>query len=440
MMENKKFSIVTFGCQMNKYDSERIAGLLHKCRAHYEENTQNADIIVFNTCTVRESADDRLFGQLGNLKGLKEEKPDLIIAVGGCLAQSYGEKLLLKFPQIDIVFGTHNIERFPYLLKRRILTGNRVIELKNKSTYDISCPPSSREKSFSAWVSIMRGCNNFCSYCIVPYVRGRQSSRPSSQIIKEVNNLVSFGVIEITLLGQNVNSYGKDLADDLNFSKLLKSLSEISGLKRIRFTTSHPKDFNSETIKVVVESESLCNHFHLPLQAGSNKVLKDMNRGYRKDEYLRLIEEIYNITPDASITTDIIVGFPTETEEDFLETLDVVEKVKFDNAFTFIYSPRPGTKAIKFNNNFSHKEKMNRFNRLLEKQTAISLMKNDQLIGKSFDVLVENFSKKDKEMLMGRTKTNKIVNFKGDSNLIGRIVYVDIISAKAHYLIGKLKL
>ncbi len=440
MIENKKFSIITFGCQMNKYDSERIAGLLYKYKAQYEENTQNADIIVFNTCTVRESADDRLFGQLGNLKGLKEEKPDLIIAVGGCLAQSYGEKLLLKFPQIDIVFGTHNIERFPYLLKSKILTGNRVIELKNESTYDISCLPSLREKSFSAWVSIMRGCNNFCSYCIVPYVRGRQSSRPSSKIIKEVNNLVSSGVIEITLLGQNVNSYGKDLADDLNFPKLLKSLSEISGLKRIRFITSHPKDFNSETIKVVAESERLCNHFHLPLQAGSNKVLKDMNRGYRKDEYLRLIEEIYNMSPDASITTDIIVGFPTETEKDFLETLDVVEKVKFDNAFTFIYSPRPGTKAIKFNNNFSHKEKMNRFKRLVEKQTSISQKKNDHLIGKSFDVLVEDFSKKDKEMLMGRTKTNKIINFKGDSNLIGRIVYVDIISAKAHYLIGKLKL
>ena len=424
---------------MNKHDSERIAGILQNNGFQYESNTLDTDIIIFNTCTVRKSADDRLFGQLGNIKRLKEEKPNLIVAVGGCLAQNYGKELLLRFPHVDIVFGTHNIERFPYFLKERISTFNRVFELKDEDLYDISCLPALRETTFSAWVSIMRGCNNFCTYCIVPFVRGRQWSRQSYEIISEAKNLVSYGVKEITLLGQNVNSYGKGVKQELNFPKLLKRLSQISGLKRIRFLTSHPKDLDSETIKTVAESEILCNHFHLPLQSGSNKVLKDMSRKYTKEKYLKLIKEIYYMIPDVSITTDIMVGFPTETEEDFLETLDVVEKVKFDNAFTFIYSPRLKTEAIKFNDISSHKEKMNRFNRLVDKQTIISQMKNNNLIGKSFNVLIEDFSKKDRNMLTGRTKTNKIVNFIGDSNLIGKIVDLDIISARAHYLEGKIK-
>jgi tRNA-2-methylthio-N6-dimethylallyladenosine synthase len=435
----KKFSIITFGCQMNKHDSEKIAGILQDSGFQYEKDPSNADIIIFNTCTVRESADGRLFGQLGNIKRLKEEKPGLIVAIGGCLAQSYGRELLFQFPQLDIVFGTHNINRFLYLLNERIKSGNKVFELKSEDNYDISCLPTLREKPFLAWVSIMRGCDNFCSYCIVPYVRGRQWSRPSYEIIEEVKNLVSDGVIEITLLGQNVNSYGKDLNDEMNFPQLLEKLSQISELKRIRFTTSHPKDFDSETVKVVAKSEILCNHFHLPLQSGSNKVLQDMNRRYTKEQYLKLIDEIYRVIPDASVTTDIIVGFPTETEEDFLETLDVVNRAKFDSAFTFIYSPRLGTKAIRFKDIFSNEEKMDRFNRLVNKQTNISQMKNNCLIGRNLDILVEDFSKKDKKMLMGRTKTNKIVNFIGDSSLIGRIVNVKIILAKAYYLIGELK-
>ena len=348
--------------------------------------------------------------------------------------------MLFQFPQLDIVFGTHNINRFSYLLNERIKSGNKVFELKSEDNYDVSCLPTLREKPFLAWVSIMRGCNNFCSYCIVPYVRGKQWSRSAYEIIEEVKNLTLDGVIEITLLGQNVNSYGKDLNDEMNFPQLLEKLSQISKLKRIRFITSHPKDFDNETVKVVAESEILCNHFHFPLQSGSNKVLQDMNRRYTKEQYLKLIDEIYRMIPDASITTDIIVGFPTETEEDFLETLDVVEKAKFDSAFTFIYSPRSGTKAIGFKDISSNEEKMNRFSRLVDKQTNISQMKNNYLIGKNLDILVEDFSKKDKKMLMGRTKTNKIVNFKGDSNLIGKIVNVKIILAKAHYLIGELKI
>jgi tRNA-2-methylthio-N6-dimethylallyladenosine synthase len=434
----KKFSIITFGCQMNKHDSEKIAGILQGSGFQYEKDPSNADIIIFNTCTVRESADSRLFGQLGNIKRLKEEKPGLIVAIGGCLAQSYGRELLFQFPQLDIIFGTHNISRFSYLLNERIKSGNKVFELKSEDNYDISCLPTLREKPFLAWVSIMRGCDNFCSYCIVPYVRGRQWSRPSYEIIEEVENLALDGVIEITLLGQNVNSYGKDLNDEINFPQLLEKLSQIPELKRIRFTTSNPKDFYSDTVKVVAESEILCNHFHFPLQSGSNKVLQDMNRGYTKEQYLKLIDEIYRVIPDASITTDIIVGFPTETEEDFLETLDVVDRAKFDTAFTFIYSPRSGTKAIGFKDISSNEEKMDRFNRLVDKQTNISQMKNNCLIGKNLDILVEDFSKKDKKMLMGRTKTNKIVNFIGYSNLIGRIVNVKIILAKANYLIGEL--
>lgn len=435
----KKFSIITFGCQMNKHDSEKIAGILQGSGFQYEEDLSNADIIIFNTCTVRESADGRLFGQLGNIKKLKEEKPDLIVAIGGCLAQSYGRELLFQFPQLDIVFGTHNINRFSYLLNERIKSGNKVFELKSEDNYNVSCLPTLREKPFLAWVSIMQGCNNFCSYCIVPYVRGKQWSRSSYEIIEEVKNLALDGVIEITLLGQNVNSYGKDLNDEMNFPQLLEKLSQNSKLKRIRFITSHPKDFDNETVKVVAESEILCNHFHFPLQSGSNKVLQDMNRRYTKEQYLKLIDEIYRMIPDASITTDIIVGFPTETEEDFLETLDIVERAKFDSAFTFIYSPRSGTKAIGFEDVSSDEEKMNRFNRLVDKQINISQMKNNCLIGKNLDILVEDFSKKDKKMLMGRTKTNKIVNFIGDSNLIGKIVNVKIILAKAYYLIGELK-
>lgn len=436
----KKFSIITFGCQMNKHDSEKIAGILQGSGFQYEKDLSNADIIIFNTCTVRESADSRLFGQLGNIKRLKEEKPDLIVAIGGCLAQSYGRELLFQFPQLDIVFGTHNINRFSYLLNERIKSGNRVFELKSEDNYNVSCLPTLREKPFLAWVSIMRGCNNFCSYCIVPYVRGKQWSRSSYEIIEEVKNLALDGVIEITLLGQNVNSYGKDLNDEMNFPQLLEKLSQISKLKRIRFITSHPKDFDSETVKVVAESEILCNHFHFPLQSGSNKVLRDMNRRYTKEQYLKLIDEIYRMIPDTSVTTDIIVGFPTETEEDFLDTLDVVERAKFDSAFTFIYSPRSGTKAIGFEDVSSNEEKMNRFSRLVDKQINISQLKNNYLTGKNLDILVEDFSKKDKKMLMGRTKTNKIVNFKGDSSLIGRIVNVKIILAKAHYLIGELKI
>ncbi|MGB4177035.1 MAG: tRNA (N6-isopentenyl adenosine(37)-C2)-methylthiotransferase MiaB, partial [Halanaerobiales bacterium] len=345
----KKYFIITYGCQMNEHDSEKLAGMLEAIDYHKAEEVEEADIILINTCTIRENAELRVFGKVGELKRLKENNPDLIIGVGGCMMQS--EKavrhLYEKHPQVDLIFGTHNIHHVPDLIKRIEKERSRIVEVWDEEEGLIPDLPSVRESDFKAWVSIIQGCNNFCTYCVVPYVRGRERSRPFKDIINEVEKLVAEGVKEITLLGQNVNSYGKDFKENIDFADLLQELDKIPALYRLRYMTSHPRDFSFKLIQVIKDTKAVCEHFHLPIQSGSNRILKKMNRGYSREKYLELVNKIRQEVPEAAITTDIIVGFPGETEEDFQETIDLVKEVRFDSAFTFIYSPRTGTPASK---------------------------------------------------------------------------------------------
>lgn len=426
---------------MNKHDSEKIAGLLAAQGYTPTSDPNSTDILIFNTCCVRQRADQKLYGQVSAIKTLKNRRPDTIIAVGGCLAQRDREKLLEKFSHIDIVFGTHNLSHLPSLVEEVRSGGGSICEIWDEVKRDLDRPSqlALREKSYHGWVPITRGCNNFCSYCIVPYVRGREVSRPLVEICTEVSQLALDGVLEITLLGQNVNSYGRDLTGKNEFATLLRALQCIEGIKRIRFTTSHPRDLSDEIIKAVANLSKVCEHLHLPFQAGSDRVLKKMNRGYSKADYLRLAEKIYATVPGVSLTTDIMVGFPGETEQDFAHTLDLVEKVRFDQAFTFIFSPRQGTTAAKMKSQVSKEVKLKRFNRLLEVQNEISLAKNRTLVGKTVEVLVEGPSKKDTRMLSGRTRTNKVVNFPGDKKLIHQTLPITIKEAHTWSLKGKLK-
>ncbi|MDO8885424.1 tRNA (N6-isopentenyl adenosine(37)-C2)-methylthiotransferase MiaB [Candidatus Oleimmundimicrobium sp.] len=434
---NKKFFIVTYGCQMNKHDSEKIAGLLLSCGYKWAKDINDADIVVFNTCCVRKSAEDRLFGVVGSLKSLKEKKKELIIAVGGCVAQKEGVNLQKILPHVDVVFGTHNIASLPNLIEKA-KNKKVVCEILRAPRDELKIFPIERKNLVRTWVSISTGCNNFCSYCIVPYVRGREMSRPFEDIVFEVEKLADEGFLEITLLGQNVNSYGRDIYNKLRFAELLKRLNKIEGIKRIRFISSHPRDFNNDVILALAEREKVCEHVHLPIQAGSDNVLKAMGRGYTKESYLNLVEEIYEIVPSCSITTDIMVGFPGEKEEDFLDTLDVVKQAKFDNAFTFIYSPREGTKAAEMKNQITDEVKMDRFNRLLEVQNRNSLKCNLSFVGDEVEVLVEGLSKKNGDVLTGRTRTNKVINFLGRPSLINKLVRVKIKEARSWSLKGEL--
>jgi tRNA-2-methylthio-N6-dimethylallyladenosine synthase len=433
----KSFHIVTYGCQMNKHDSEKIAGLLAAKGFKMAASKEEADIIVYNTCTVRQHAEDRLLGNVASLKALKRKKPEVIIAIGGCLAQQEQEKIFKKLPHVDIVFGTKSISYLPELIKR-VSTGDQHICLADMDGSAINNLPRLRQEKHHGWVSITIGCNNFCSYCIVPYVRGEETSRRMEEIVEEVKRLVADGVIEVTLLGQNVNSYGTDLYGKSQFANLLEKLNEIEDLQRIRFTTSHPKDLSVEIIRAVAECERVCEHIHLPVQAGSTRVLKAMNRKYTKEQYLELIEQLYEGIPGVSITTDIMVGFPGETEEDFEDTLEVVRKARFDSAFTFIYSPRKGTLAAKMSNQIPHEVKIERFNRLVKLQNSITLEKNQALVGRTVEVLVEGRSKKDKNMLTGRTRTNKVVNFPYQPGLLHLIVKTRIKKAHTWSLTGEL--
>lgn len=442
-IKNPKVFIRTFGCQMNEYDSERISYLLEKEGFKETDNIGESDIIIINTCAVREKTKNRLYGYLGNLKKIKEKNHNILICVGGCTAQNLKEKIIKDFPFIDIVFGTHNISDLPKLIKN--------IRFKNKSIcsvkeigFDYDLNMAKRTVKFKAYVPIIIGCNNYCSYCIVPYVRGRETSIPPENIIKNIKNLVSDGVVEVTLLGQNVNSYGKDLNKKITFAKLLENISYIDGLERIRFMTSHPKDFSIDIIDVIRDRKNIVNHIHLPLQSGSDRILKLMNRKYTSKEYLNIINFIREKIPDCSITTDIIVGFPGEEREDFLKTLDMIKKIRFNRAFTFIYSPRAGTKAAKIKNTVPVEQKKKWFNQLVELQNKISYKENKKLVGKKVKVLVEGESKKDKNglnykiMLEGRMENNIIINFKGDKKLIGNIEIVKIKEAKSFYLLGEL--
>lgn len=434
----EKFYIETFGCQMNEFDSERIGYLLETCGYLRTNDLNSAKIILINTCSVREKADNRLYGHLGNLKSLKINNPDTLICVGGCTAQSLKEKIIKEFPYIDIVFGTKNIKNLPDLIKKRRQTNKSICETEILKNYDSEIFNFKRTFKFKAYLPITIGCNNYCSYCIVPQVRGEEMSIPMDLIIKKVENLISEGVCEITLLGQNVNSYGKDLKNPENFAKLLDNLSKIKGLKRIRFVTSHPKDFSKNIISVIKQNSNIMRHIHLPLQAGSNKILKLMNRKYTREDYMNLYNSIRNELPDCSITTDIIVGFPGENEEDFCRTLDLVKNLRFDRAFTFIYSKRKGTVAEKIPDNVTLNIKKQWFKELVELQNLISLEQNKKMVGLKFEVLVEGFSNKKDGQLKGRLGNNTVVNFNGDKELIGKLVPVKIKDAKSFYLSGEL--
>ena len=435
----KHFYIETWGCQMNEEDSEKLSGMLKRVGYTKTENKEDAGIILFNTCCVRENAENKVFGNLGSLKHLKKENPDLIIGICGCMMQQEGmaDKILKKFPYVNIVFGTHNAYKFPEYLNRVKTEGVQIKEIFNKETDIVEGLPIDRESNVKAFVTIMYGCNNFCTYCIVPYVRGRERSRQPEDILNEVRELVAQGYKEITLLGQNVNSYGKGLEEEVDFAKLLRMINEIEGLERVRFMTSHPKDLTHDVIMAIKECDKLCEQIHLPVQSGSNSILKKMNRHYTKEYYLDLIKKIKEEIPGVTLTTDIIVGFPGETEEDFQETLELVKEVGYSSAFTFIYSRRNNTPADMMLNQVSEEDKHHRFNRLIAAVNERVIAQNKAEEGNILEVLVEGNSKNDAEKLTGRTRTGRLVNFTGENVNVGELVNVKITRAQNFSLIGE---
>ena len=419
----------TFGCQMNFKDSEKLNGILEDI-GYVKADTEKADFVYYNTCTVRENANVRVYGRLGALKNYKKKNPEMVIAMCGCMMQEpeEQEKVKTTFKFVDVVFGTHNIFKLAELLYECLSGRKRVFDVWEKTDQIIEDLPSDRKFGFKAGVNIMFGCNNFCSYCIVPYVRGRERSRKPEDIVAEVKKLASEGVVEVMLLGQNVNSYGKNLENPISFAKLLTMVEEVEGIERIRFMTSHPKDLSDELIEVMAHSKKICKHLHLPVQSGSSRILKLMNRKYTKEHYLELVDKIRTAVPDIAITTDIIVGFPGETEEDFQETLDVVRKAKYDSAFTFIYSKRSGTPAATMDNQVPEEVKRVRLQTLMDVQNEISYELNKPMEGQVFDIIVEGPSPRDEDMWFGRTSGNKMVLFpKDDSLSIGETVpaYID---------------
>lgn len=438
--KQKKAFIETYGCQQNVSDSEKIAGMLCDMGYSITDNKNEADFIIYNTCAVRENAELKVYGNLGALKHLKAKKEGLIIAVCGCMMQqeSVKEQIKKKYKHVDIVFGTHSLYRFPEILAKVYTDNVRVFDVVDIDGQIAEDLPVKREQSPCAWVSVMYGCNNFCSYCIVPYVRGRERSRKKEHILEEVRLLAQNGTKEITLLGQNVNSYGNDLAEDIDFADLLEMVCQIDGIERVRFMTSHPKDISDKLIDTMAKNKKICKQLHLPFQAGNDRVLKTMNRKYTKAEYLDKIRKIKEKMPSITLTTDIIVGFPGETNEEFLDTLDVLKKVRYDSIFSFIYSKRPGTPASKMEDVITPEEKKQNFDKMLILQDAISKEKNLELEGKVLDILVEGESKNNPDYLAGRTEGGKTVNFKADKNVIGKIIPVKIVEAKTWSLTGEI--
>ncbi|NLM48820.1 MAG: tRNA (N6-isopentenyl adenosine(37)-C2)-methylthiotransferase MiaB [Epulopiscium sp.] len=438
--KQKHYYIATFGCQMNAHDSEKLAGMLEQMGYQKTDQENEADFILYNTCCVRENAEQKVYGKLGYLKYLKDMNKDLIIAICGCMMQQDTVLNIIKskYPHVDIIFGTFNIYKLPELLQTYLETKETVIDIWNEHKDIVEDLPSIRKYKFKASVNIMYGCNNFCTYCIVPYVRGRERSRQPEDILNEIKELVADGVKEIMLLGQNVNSYGKTLKDGISFAQLLRKVNEIEGLKRIRFMTSHPKDLSDELILAMRDCDKVCKSLHLPFQAGSTEILKKMNRKYTKEQYLELAEKIQNTIPDIALTTDIIVGFPGENEEDFKDTLDVVRKVRFSGAYTFIYSKRTGTPAATMEGEVPEEICQRRFNELQEVLQPIVYEKSQEFYGKTVEILVEEKSKNKDSYLTGRTDSGHLVHFEGDTSLIGQFVNVEIIEAKTYYLIGKL--
>ncbi|NMM62687.1 tRNA (N6-isopentenyl adenosine(37)-C2)-methylthiotransferase MiaB [Clostridium sp. P21] len=437
--KSKLFFIETWGCQMNEEDSEKLSGMLKKIGYERTQVKEDSDLIIFNTCCVRENAELKVYGNLGALKKLKDKKPDLIIAICGCMMQQEGmaKDIVKRFPFVDIIFGTHNAYKFPEYLNRVKQEGKSIIEIQNKEDGIVEGLPIDRKSDVKAFVTIMYGCNNFCTYCIVPFVRGRERSRRPEDIENEIKDLISKGYKEITLLGQNVNSYGKDLEPKLSFADLLKRINEIEGLQRIKFMTPHPKDFTQDVLDAIAQCDNVCEQVHLPVQSGSSRILKKMNRHYTKEQYLDLVRRIRETIPDVSITTDIIVGFPGETEEDFEETLSLAREVQYDSAFTFIYSRRKGTPADEMEEQIDEDVKHERFNRLVEIINASSAKNNKKYEGRIEEILVEDFSKNDDTKLTGRTRTGKLVNFSGSKDNIGKLVKVKIVKANSFSLIGE---
>ncbi len=436
----KTYRIQTYGCQGNEADSEIMAGIFEKMGYKQADEESNSDVILLNTCAIRENAEDRIWGELGRLKSFKKQNPDLLIGLCGCMAQEEEvvSKILKSYPYVDIVFGTHNIHKLPYYIKSAMFDKERVIEVYSYEGSIVENLPKVRAHQYKAWVNIMFGCDEFCTYCIVPYTRGKERSRNKDEIIKEVQELADKGYQEVTLLGQNVNAYGKDFKDiDYTFGDLLMDLDK-TGLPRIRFTTSHPRDLDYKTVEAYRNSKHVMPHLHLPVQSGSNSVLKKMNRHYTKERYIEVINALKEARPGISLTTDIIVGFPTETEEDFQLTLDLVNEVDFEGAYTFIFSPRSGTPAASFENNITESEQKDRLQRLNAVVNAGYLRGTQRFLNQTVEVLVDGFSKKDDSILAGYSEHNKLVNFKGDESLIGKIVKVKITEARTWFLIGEL--
>lgn len=438
IIENKFYFLLTYGCQMNESDSERYAGQLESLGYRRTEDMDMADVVLLNTCCVRETAEGKILGKIGELKHVKQHNPNLIIAVAGCMAQEWQDRLFERAPHIDLVIGTHNIHKLVELIRERQAKSGHYLEA------DMTVPafhdlPTKRFQKFFAWVPIMNGCNKFCTYCIVPYVRGREVSRPIADIVREIEEIAKEGYKEITLLGQNVNSYGLDLKDGTDFSALLQAVDRIDGIERVRYMTSHPKDMTFAMIDAIADSKKVVNHMHLPIQSGSDELLKKMNRGYTVDQYMELVEYARKRIPDLVLTTDIIVGFPGETEEMFCQTLDLLKRVQYDMAYTFIYSPRTGTPAAKMDHQIPQEEKSRRLQRLMDVQNVYSLQLNQAMEHKEYEVIVEGPTKNDENHWFGRTTGNKMIIWEHDgSAAIGDTVKVAVDKGQTWVLKGHL--
>lgn len=433
------FCVNTFGCQMNARDSEKLIGILEQI-GYVKKETEDADFVIYNTCTVRENANNKVYGRLGYLHSQKKKNPDMMIGLCGCMMQEpeVVEKIRTSYRFVDLVFGTHNIYKFAELIVAAFESKGMIVDIWKDTDKIVEDLPVERKYTFKSGVNIMFGCNNFCSYCIVPYVRGRERSRDPKDIIREIERLVADGVVEVVLLGQNVNSYGKNLEHPMTFAQLLEEVEKIDGLERIRFMTSHPKDLSDELIEVLGKSKKICKHLHLPLQSGSSRILKEMNRHYTKEQYLELVKKIRAAVPDIALTTDIIVGFPGETEEDFLETMEVVKEVQYDSAFTFIYSKRTGTPAATKEDQVSPEVVKDRFDRLLHVVQEIGSQKAGALQGTVQKVLIEEINAQDEHLVTGRLSNNSVVHVPGGADLIGKIVNVSLDECKGFYYLGTL--
>lgn len=430
-------NITTFGCQMNARDSEKLSGILREA-GYVETESEDADFVIYNTCTVRENANLRVYGRLGVLHGYKKKNPNMKIALCGCMMQeaTVVEKLQKSYRFVDLIFGTHNIFKFAELLAMTLESDRMIIDIWKDTDQIVEDLPNERKYAFKSGVNIMFGCNNFCSYCIVPYVRGRERSREAKDIVREIEALVKDGVVEVMLLGQNVNSYGKNLEQPMTFAELLREIEQIDGLERIRFMTSHPKDLSDDLIEVMANSKKICPHLHLPLQSGSSRILKAMNRRYDKEKYLALAKKIRERLPDIALTTDIIVGFPGETEEDFQETLDVVRQVRYDSAFTFIYSKRTGTPAAVMEDQIPEDVVKDRFDRLLKEVQTISKEMAERFTGNEETVLVEEKNSQMDGYVTGRLGNNHVVHFEGSEELIGKLIRVRLDECRGFYYMG----